>query len=47
MLLRFPAGVRDQLAARVLEVVRREGSRLERSFTVVQPKRTRIIALPG
>ena len=47
MLIRFPASARDALPARILDVIRREGARLERSFAVVQPKRTRIVVLPG
>ena len=46
MLIRFPSSARDALPARILDVVHREGARLERSFAVVQPKRTRIVALP-
>ncbi|HEV2008231.1 MAG TPA: hypothetical protein VGQ88_05850 [Burkholderiales bacterium] len=44
VLIRFPAKARDALPARILDVARREFSRLEHSFVVVQPKRTRITA---
>lgn len=45
--IRFPATLRPKLAGRVLDLVRREGDRLERSFTVVGPSRIRIRSLPG
>ena len=45
--IRFPATRRTELAARVLDLVRREGDRLEKSFTVVGPSRIRIRKLPG
>ena len=45
--IRFPATRRTELTARVLDLVRREGDRLEKSFTVMGPSRTRIRNLPG
>jgi predicted nuclease of predicted toxin-antitoxin system len=44
--IRYPAPERASLPARIGDIVRREGVKLERSFVVVQPKRVRIIALP-
>lgn len=44
--IRYPAPLRPELAARVLQLVQREGERLEKSFTVVGPRRIRIRSLP-
>lgn len=45
--IRYPAPRRIELTARVVDLAQREGDRLERSFTVVGPGRTRIRKLPG
>ncbi|MGH8621917.1 MAG: DUF5615 family PIN-like protein [Burkholderiales bacterium] len=45
--IRFPATRRPDLAGRILDLVRREAERLEKSFTVVGPNRIRIRSLPG
>jgi len=42
ILLRFPARARLELCGAVLELIRREGSKLEGSFVVLQPGRVRI-----
>jgi len=42
ILLRFPARARQELCGAVLELIRREGSKLEGSFVVLQPGRVRI-----
>ncbi len=44
--IRFPSQHRRELPNRILELVTREGQRLERCFTVVTPDRTRITWLP-
>jgi len=44
--IRFPAGRRSELPARVLDLVGREAARLKTSFTVVGPERVRITTLP-
>jgi predicted nuclease of predicted toxin-antitoxin system len=45
--IRYPATRRAELTARVLDLAQRQGDRLEESFTVVGPGRTRIRKLPG
>jgi predicted nuclease of predicted toxin-antitoxin system len=44
--IRFSAGRRSELPGRVLDLVARESSRLNTSFTVISPERVRITALP-
>lgn len=44
--IRFPAAKRPELPGRILQLVRREGERLEKSFTVIGPHRIRIRTLP-
>ena len=46
VLIRFPAGARPALGARMLHLVRTHGDRLPGSFVVIQPDRIRISALP-
>ena len=46
ILLRFPAGVRSQMAAAVLELLRRYGDTLAGGFAVVQPGRSRVTRNP-
>jgi predicted nuclease of predicted toxin-antitoxin system len=46
VLIRFPASARPAVAPRVLELVRRHSDRLTGSFIMLQPRRTRISALP-
>jgi len=38
ILLRFPARARQELCSAVLELIRREGSKLKRSFVVLHPR---------
>jgi len=47
ILTRFPASVRSGLAARVVQLVQREGEALRGAFVVLQPRRTRITRLPA
>jgi predicted nuclease of predicted toxin-antitoxin system len=42
VLIRFPASVRKQLGAAVLDLVRRFGDRLPTSFAVLEPGRVKI-----
>ena len=42
ILLRFPARARQELCSTVLELIKREGSKLEGSFVVLQPGLVRI-----
>lgn len=44
--IRYPAPQRPELPGRILQLVQREGERLEKSFTVVGPRRIRIRNLP-
>lgn len=44
--IRYPAGLRSELPQRVLEAVKRDGSRMQAAFVVLQPKRMRISRLP-
>jgi len=46
VLLRFPAGARSVVGARMLNLVRKHSDRLIGSFVVLQPERIRISALP-
>ncbi len=46
VLTRFPAGLRQEMIASVVEVVKRLGSKLRGRFVVVQPGRVRISGLP-
>lgn len=46
VLIRFPAGARPSLGARILELIHECGGRLAGSFVVLQPERIRISALP-
>lgn len=43
VLLRFPGTARGSVAETVASTIERLGERLERSFTVIQPGRTRIV----
>jgi predicted nuclease of predicted toxin-antitoxin system len=40
--IRYPANLRKELSERVLELVNREGDRLQHAFAVIQPGRVRI-----
>ncbi|MGB4691851.1 MAG: DUF5615 family PIN-like protein [Atribacterales bacterium] len=42
VLLRFPARSRQELCTSILSLINREGSKLERSFVILQPGRVRI-----
>lgn len=42
ILLRFPARARRELCSALLRLIDREGSKLERSFVVLQPGQVRI-----
>jgi len=44
--IRYPAGLRSELPQRVLDAVKRESSRMQTAFVVLQPKRMRISRLP-
>jgi len=44
--IRYPAGFRSELPRRVLDAVKRESSRMQTAFVVLQPKRMRISRLP-
>jgi len=44
--IRYPAGLRSELPQRVLDAVKRESSRMQTAFVVLQPKRMRISSLP-
>ncbi len=44
--IRYPAGLRSELPRRVLDAVKRESSRMQTAFVVLQPKRMRISRLP-
>lgn len=46
ILIRFPAGARETLGARIVETVKREENRLAGAFVVLQPGRTRVTRLP-
>lgn len=44
--IRYPANLRKELPVRVLELVNREGDRLQHAFAVLQPRRVRISTTP-
>ena len=44
--IRYPARLRSDLPQRVLDAVKRESSRMQTAFVVLQPKRMRISSLP-
>lgn len=44
--IRYPATLRSELPQRVLDIVKREKSRLRAAFVVIQPNRIRISSLP-
>ena len=44
--IRYPASLRSELPQRVLDAVKRESSRMQTAFVVLQPKRMRISRLP-
>lgn len=44
--VRYPANLRKELPERVLELVNREGDRLQHAFAVLQPGRVRISTTP-
>lgn len=44
--IRYPTGLRSELPERVLDAVKRESSRMQTAFVVLQPKRMRISSLP-
>jgi predicted nuclease of predicted toxin-antitoxin system len=44
--IRYPAGLRSELPQGVLDAVKRESSRMQTAFVVLQPKRMRISSLP-
>ncbi len=44
--IRYPASLRSELPQRVLDAVKRENSRMQTAFVVLQPKRMRISSLP-
>jgi predicted nuclease of predicted toxin-antitoxin system len=46
ILVRFPAGRRGSLGARIVDTVQREQDRLGGAFVVLQPHRTRITRIP-
>lgn len=44
--IRYPANLRKELQERVLELVNREGDRLQHAFAVLEPGRVRISTTP-
>jgi hypothetical protein len=47
ILIRFPAGARASLGARIVETALREEERLAGAFIVLRPARTRVTRLPA